>query len=380
MAGKKRVKKSTRTNLITFLLVAVFWIVIEALRSSGNLSSKATGLLVPVCAYIIMAVSLNLVVGFLGELSLGHAAFMSAGAFAGVYFYTTLGASMPKYVALVLAFLIGGTAAGLFGLLVGVPVLRFTGDYLAIVTLASGEILKNILSAMYIGVDSEGLHFSLKDQFSLGMGADGKMLLKGAMGITGIKKASTFSMGIILIILTLIFVLNLMNSRAGRAITAIRDDEIAARSIGINITKYKLLAFVSAAVFAGFAGVLYALNYASLVADKFDYNLSINVLVMVVLGGMGNVPGSMIAAVILTVLPELLRGFSQYRMFIYSIVLIVIMLFNQAPAFVAWRERLVMRLHTGRGEAQSSSTLEGAESDAVEQKFFEKKREREEEK
>ena len=156
------------------------------------------------------------------------------------------------------------------------------------------------------------------------------------------------ALGIALLILTVTFVLNLMNSRAGRAITAIRDDDIAARSIGINLTKYKLMAFVSSAVIAGFAGVLYALNFASLVAKKFDYNLSINILVMVVLGGMGSIPGAIIAAVVLTVLPELLRGFSQYRMFIYSIVLIVMMLFNRAPAFVMWRQRLALKLRSGK--------------------------------
>ena len=343
MAGRKKMKKSTRSNLMTFGFVIAFWALIEIVRMTGHMTAKIGGLLIPVCAYVVMAISLNLVVGFLGELSLGHAAFMSAGAFAGIYFYTTAGAALPQWLAVLIAFLIGGAAAGIFGVLVGVPVLRLSGDYLAIVTLASGEILKNVLGAMYIGVDSRGLHFSLKDQFSLGMEPDGKMLLKGAMGIMGIKKFSVFTVGIVLILITLIFVTNLMNSRAGRAITAIRDDEIAARATGINLTKYKLMAFVSAAVFAGFAGVLYALNYSSLVADKFDYNLSINVLVMVVLGGMGNVLGGIIAAIILTVLPEMLRGFSQYRMFIYSIVLIVMMLFNQAPAFVSWRKRFMMR-------------------------------------
>ena len=310
MAGRKKMKKSTRSNLMTFGFVIAFWALIEIVRMTGHMTAKIGGLLIPVCAYVVMAISLNLVVGFLGELSLGHAAFMSAGAFAGIYFYTTAGAALPQWLAVLIAFLIGGAAAG---------------------------------GAMYIGSDSRGLHFSLKDQFSLGMEPDGKMLLKGAMGIMGIKKFSVFTVGIVLILITLIFVTNLMNSRAGRAITAIRDDEIAARATGINLTKYKLMAFVSAAVFAGFAGVLYALNYSSLVADKFDYNLSINVLVMVVLGGMGNVLGGIIAAIILTVLPEMLRGFSQYRMFIYSIVLIVMMLFNQAPAFVSWRKRFMMR-------------------------------------
>ena len=330
-----------------FGFVIVFWAVIQVITLTGHMTSKVNGLLIPVCAYMIMAISLNLVVGFLGELSLGHAAFMSAGAFAGIFFYTTAGASLPKLAAVLIAFLIGGLCAGLFGFVVGVPVLRLSGDYLAIVTLASGEILKNVLGALYIGRDSNGIHFSLKDQFSLGMEPDGKMLMKGAMGINGIAKYANFTVGIILILVTLAFVVNLKNSRAGRAITAIRDDEIAARSTGLNLTRYKLVAFVSASVFAGMAGVLYALNYSSLVADKFDYNLSINVLVMVVLGGMGNIFGGMLAAIILTVLPEMLRGFSQYRMFMYSIVLIVMMLFNQAGAFVSWRQRVMMRF-TGR--------------------------------
>lgn len=352
MAKQKKISKAARTYLTSFILVGGFWGAIEAVKLSGGLSSKAAGLLIPVCAYIMMAISLNLVVGFLGELSLGHAAFMSAGAFAGVFFYNTAGAGMPEGAAIVLAFLIGGLAAGIFGVIVGVPVLRLSGDYLAIVTLAFGEILKNVLNSLYIGADSAGLHFSLKDQFSLNMEPAGKVLMKGAMGITGIRKFSVFSVGILLIALTLLFVLNLMNSRAGRAITAIRDDDIAARSIGINLTKYKLMAFVSSAVIAGFAGVLYALNFASLVAKKFDYNLSINILVMVVLGGMGSIPGAIIAAVVLTVLPELLRGFSQYRMFIYSIVLIIMMLFNRAPAFVMWRQRMALKFRSGKAGSE----------------------------
>ena len=352
MEEKKKLKKTTRSNLLMFGFVIAFWAVIQVISLTGHMTSKLNGLLIPVCAYIVMAISLNLVVGFLGELSLGHAAFMSAGAFAGVFFYTTVGAMLPKALSVLISFLLGGAAAGIFGLLVGVPVLRLSGDYLAIVTLASGEILKNVLSALYIGKDSAGLHFSLKDQFSLGLAPDGKMLVKGAMGIPGIQKFSNFTVGIVLILITLIYVVNLKNSRAGRAITAIRDDEIAARATGLNLTHFKLTAFVSAAVFAGFAGVLYALNYSSLVADKFDYNLSINVLVMVVLGGMGNIFGGMIAAILLTVLPEMLRGFSQYRMFIYSIVLIVMMLFNQAPALVAWRERLAAR---GKGDREEKN-------------------------
>jgi len=214
---------------------------------------------------------------------------------------------------------VGGAVAGLFGVLIGIPVLRLSGDYLAIVTLAFGEIVKNVMNACYLGVDSHGLHFSLKDSASLNLEVDGKVLINGAMGITGIKKASTFTIGIVLVIITLLVILNLVNSRAGRAIKAIRDNEIAARSVGIPITKYKLMAFVTSAVFAGVAGVLYALNYSSLVAKKFDYNTSILILVFVVLGGIGNLRGSVIAAAVLTVLPELLRSMNDYRMLIYAI-------------------------------------------------------------
>ena len=238
-----------------------------------------------------MAVSLNLTVGMLGELSLGHAGFMSVGAFSGTLVYVVMSENAPQPLALLLAFVVGGAVAGLFGVLVGIPVLRLSGDYLAIVTLAFGEIVKNVMNACYLGVDSHGLHFSLKDSASLNLEVDGKVLINGAMGITGIKKASTFTIGIVLVIITLL---------AGRAIKAIRDNEIAARSVGIPITKYKLMAFVTSAVFAGVAGVLYALNYSSLVAKKFDYNTSILILVFVVLGGIGNLRGSVIAAAVLS--------------------------------------------------------------------------------
>ena len=239
--------------------------------------------------------------------------------------------------------MVGGVVAGIFGFLVGIPVLRLSGDYLAIVTLAFGEIVKNFMNACNLGVDSKGLHFSLKDTASLNLDADGKVLINGAMGITGIKKASTFTIGIVLVIITLAVILNLVNSRAGRAITSIRDNEIAARSVGIPITKYKLMAFVTSAVFAGMAGVLYSLNYSSLVAKKFDYNTSILILVFVVLGGIGNLRGSVIAATVLTVLPELLRSMNDYRMLIYAIVLIVVMIFNQSPQMIAMRKRLTAR-------------------------------------
>ena len=338
----KTMKRSTKSNLITFGIVIAFYIIVQLLSAADLLTNSFSGQLVPICAYVIMAVSLNLTVGILGELSLGHAGFMSVGAFSGTLLWVSISSTTPKPLALVLSFVVGGLVAGIFGFLVGVPVLRLSGDYLAIVTLAFGEIIKNVMNACYLGVDANGLHFSLKDSSSLNM-EDGKVLINGAQGITGITKASNFTIGIVLVIVTLLVILNLVNSRAGRAVTSIRDNEIAARSVGIPITKYKLMAFVTSAVFAGIAGVLYSLNYSSLVAKKFDYNTSILILVFVVLGGIGNLRGSVIAAAILTVLPELLRSMNDYRMLIYAIVLIVVMIFNQSPQMIQLRNKLTAR-------------------------------------
>ena len=296
---KNMKNKTTKNNMINYGIVIVLFVIVQALSSTGNLSRLLMGLLVPLCVYTIASVSLNLVVGFSGELSLGHAGFMCVGAFSGAFFTKVAESAIPSVgVRFFIALLIGAAVAGLCGFLIGIPVLRLKGDYLAIVTLAFGEIVKNVMNACYLGVDSHGLHFSLKDSASLNLGVDGKVLINGAMGITGIKKASTFTIGIVLVIITLLVILNLVNSRAGRAIKAIRDNEIAARSVGIPITKYKLMAFVTSAVFAGVAGVLYALNYSSLVAKKFDYNTSILILVFVVLGGIGNLRGSVIAAAV----------------------------------------------------------------------------------
>ena len=240
------------------------------------------------------------------------------------------------------ALIIGALVAALFGILIGIPVLRLRGDYLAIVTLAFGEIIKNVINVLYVGADANGIHIAMK-KADLNLQEGGQVIIEGAKGITGTPKAATFAIGIILVLLTLFIVLNLMNSRSGRAIMAIRDNRIAAESVGINITKYKLMAFSISASLAGVAGVLYAHNLSSLAATpkSFGYNMSIMILVYVVLGGIGNIRGSIIAAVILTLLPELLRGLNNYRMLIYAVVLIVMMLFNSAPKAIAMRERIM---------------------------------------
>lgn len=330
-----KMSKKLKDKLITYAIVIIPFIIVSILKAGGNISVALDGLLVPICAYIVMAVSLNLTVGILGELSLGHAGFMSVGAFTGVVAVSCISSGVPSVLRLLIAMLIGGIFAGIAGLLVGVPVLRLRGDYLAIVTLAFGEIFKNIINCLYVGIDSSGLHFSLTDSNSLGLDATGKILINGPMGATDIQTISTFTIGFVLIIITLIIVLNLIDSRSGRAIMALRDNRIAAESVGISVTKYKLMAFVTSAVLAGMAGVLYAMNYSTVVAKKFDFNTSILILVFVVLGGMGNIRGSIIAATLLTILPEVLRAFADYRMLIYAVVLILVMIFSNNPTLNA---------------------------------------------
>lgn len=354
-------RSRTRSNLITFGIVIAFYAVVQLLSAAGMLSSAFEGQLIPICAYVILAVSLNLTVGFLGELSLGHAGFMSIGAFSGVSFWVATQGVLPSWLGVLCAFVIGAVCAGLFGLLIGVPVLRLEGDYLAIVTLAFGQIIVNVINALYIGLDSRGLHFSIKDSASLGLEEDGRVIINGAMGITNIPKASTFTLGIVLVLFTLAVLLNLIQSRAGRAITAIRDNEIAAQSIGLDITKYKLMAFIVSAVFAGVAGVLYALDFTSLVSRRFDYNTSITILMFVVLGGMGNIRGSIIAAALLTVLPELMRGLGleSYRMLLYAVVLIAMMLFNWSPAALEWREKMVAKVKKTFAASKKASPAAG---------------------
>ena len=346
MTKFQNMKKTTKSNLVTYTIVIVAYIVISILSNLGLLSSLMQGLLVPLCTYAIMAVSLNLTVGILGELSLGHAGFMCIGAFASAFF-TKCTADVITWtpVRFVIAIIIGALAAALFGFLVGIPVLRLKGDYLAIVTLAFGEIIKNIINALYIGKDSNGFHFSTESFLDLGMEADGVMLINGPQGITGTSKDSSFTIGIILLLITFFIVLNLVQSRSGRAIMSIRDNSIAAESVGINLTKYKLMAFTISAALAGVAGVLYAHNLSTLVASpkNFGYNMSIMILVYVVLGGIGNMRGSMFAAILLYVLPELLRGLADYRMLIYAIVLIVVMIFNWNPKCREFRKKLSIK-------------------------------------
>ena len=324
--------KNARSNAITYGIVILFFAVFQLLAATGHLSSSLKGQLIPICVNICMAVSLNLTVGILGELSLGHAGFMSVGAFSGVIVAMSLESAVPNgAVRLLLAVIVGALMAAIVGVLVGVPVLRLRGDYLAIVTLAFGEIIKNIITNLYVAYDADGLHIKLLRVIAKKDLTDGFIIINGPQGASGVTKLSTFPAGILLILFTLFVVLNLTQSRSGRAIMALRDNRIAAESVGINVTKYKLMAFVVSAALAGMAGALYAMNFTTIAAKKFDFNTSILVLVFVVLGGMGNIRGSVIAAAVLYVLPELLRAVNTYRMLFYAIVLIVVMLVTNNP-------------------------------------------------
>ncbi|MBQ3603647.1 MAG: branched-chain amino acid ABC transporter permease [Clostridia bacterium] len=324
----KLIKPYTKKSFITYaLLIAVFTIV-QLILNFGKMSFMMQSLLVPLCVYSILAVSLNLTVGILGELSLGQAGFMCIGAYSGALFSSLMKEAIPEaMVRFPIAILLGGLCAALFGVLIGIPVLRLRGDYLAIVTLAFGEIIKNICASLYLGKDAEGFHLSIKSAADMNMAPDGKMIINGALGLNGTPKDSNFTVAFIILLITVIIAYNFVYSRTGRAVMSIRDNRIAAESVGLNITKYKLITFGLTAFLAGVAGVIYSHNFSTLQASKFDYNMSILILVFVVLGGIGSIRGSVIAAVVLTLIPELLREtIGNYRMLFYAVILIAMML------------------------------------------------------
>ncbi len=338
--------KSTTTtkNLVTYAIVTLAFIFLQVADSLGALSNVLAGQLVPICSYAIMAISLNLTVGILGELSLGHAGFMSVGAFVGAFFTISTAGTMPDVLSYLIAVLLGTVSAGLVGFLIGIPVLRLQGDYLAIVTLAFGEIIKNVLNSFYVGKDSTGLHVSFQNTVELGLEEGGDIIINGAMGVTGMQRMSNFTWGFVFILIALFISLNFIRSRTGRAVMSIRDNRIAAESVGINIAKYKIIAFTLSAALAGLAGVLYSHGIGSLVARRFDYNTSILVLVFVVVGGIGNIRGGIIAAAVLTILPELLRELQDFRLLIYAIILILMMIINNAPKAVLLRDAVVAKI------------------------------------
>lgn len=340
----KNMRASTRKKCFILLGMAIVFVILQISISAGVLSFQMKNMLVQICYNVILAISLNLVVGILGELSLGHAGFMCIGAFMGAYvikIMTVLYPDLSAWVVYPLAFLIGGIVAAIFGLLVGCTILRLKGDYLAIVTLAVGEIIWNVFSVIYCAIDEGKLRFSFRPIEDLSL--DAQIIADGPKGVTSIPKMSRdvgvrFAIAFVITFVSVWLILNFIHSRTGRAVKAYRDNRIAAESIGINITKYRLITIIVSAFFAGIAGVLYSteLGMTAATQNNFGYIMSINILVFVVLGGMGSTLGSIIAAVILTVLPEMLRFLNDYRMLIYAVVLVGMMLVNNNPTISSY--------------------------------------------
>ena len=308
------------------------YILLQILTAAGLIGHNLQGQFVPICVYVSLAVSLNLVVGISGELSLGHAGFMAVGAFSGILMSRILGQAMSFEPAIIIiSMLFGALMASLAGFVIGIPILGLRGDYLAIVTLAFGEIIRNIMNVIYFGFDGDG-HLKFAFNHTIDGVENNDRIITGAIGATGTKTMATFTWGLLLCLFTVFIVLNLKNSKQGRAIMSIRDNRIAGESIGLDVRKYKLTAFVVSAALAGMAGCLFGLNYSTLVPTKFNFNTSVLILVFVVLGGVGNIWGSIIAATLLTVLPETFRQFADYRMLTYAVVLIIVMIATYNPA------------------------------------------------
>lgn len=299
-----RYKKLSYT--FTFIFILVLYAILGVLIDSGFISRYQTGILIIICINIILAVSLNITVGCLGQITIGHAGFMSVGAYTAALF--SKAGIIDGLSGYIVALILGGIVAGIIGVIIGIPALRLNGDYLAIITLAFGEIIRVLIE-----------YFKFTG---------------GAQGLRGIPRTnSNFTVIYFVMAISVVMMFSLMTSRHGRAVLSIRDDEIASGASGINTTYYKTFAFTISAIFAGIAGAVYAHHLGILGAKQFDFNYSINILTMVVLGGMGSFTGSILSAIALTILPETLRGLSDYRMIIYSLLLILTMIFRPTGLF-----------------------------------------------
>ena len=310
---KRTLKKVKWKRYTSYIVVGAWFAVLLLLDLFGGLNDTGSRLMMLAAVYAVLAVSLNLVVGVLGELSLGHAGFMAAGGYIGAIVSKALAPSLPVAAYFPVSMIAGGLAAAAFGILIGVPVLRLKGDYIAIVTLAFSMIVFTV---------AQNLDFT-----------------GGASGLKEIPAETNYINAFVVLIIVLVVIQNFTRSKHGRAIMSIRDNEIAARACGVNITYYKLFAFTLAAFLAGVGGCLYAHTATVLRPESVDYNTSIELLVMVVLGGMGSMTGSVIAAAILTLLPEYLRFLQDYRMIIYAVVLILIMIVNNNSVLKGYKDR-----------------------------------------
>ena len=311
-------------HYVNYVAVAIAGIIFTAMTFAGALPQSTLFFLEKTTMFIILAVSLSLVVGFLGELSLGHAGFMCIGAYVGGKVAVMLNGVIDGsgILSFVIALIVGTVVSGAFGFLIGLPALRLKGDYLAIVTLAFGEIVKTVFEN------------SSKETFG------------GPIGLRTPRfdKQYLFIIGFVLVLLSMFIVQNLIRSKHGRAITAIRDNEIAARATGINVTKYKLVGFIISSALAGVAGVFYSFSNSTVKASVFNYNYSISILVMVVIGGMGSISGSIIAATVITFINTQLQtvltgNLAVLKDIIYALILVLIVIYNNAPSLKLFREK-----------------------------------------
>ena len=332
LKGAVKGSEYRKEALISYGILIVGYIVLQLGAAVGLIGRNLQGQFVPICVYISLAIALNLVVGLSGELSLGHAGFMAVGAFSGILVTRVLESSISAGpVRLIIALICAAIVSSIAGFIIGIPILGLQGDYLAIVTLAFGELVRNLMNVLYFGLDANGkLHFAFNHTIE-GVETSGR-IITGAIGATGVVKTASFTSAALLTAFTLFVVLNLKNSKQGRAIMSIRDNRIAGESIGLDVRKYKLMAFVISAALAGMAGCMFGQNYSTMAPTKFNVNTSVLILVFVVLGGIGNIWGGMIAAALLTILPEALRQFADYRMLTYAIVLIAVMICTYNPA------------------------------------------------
>ena len=319
MANLKNIKWK---NYINYIAVALVTVIFAVMSFSGGLKSSDMYILEKIAISIMLAVSLSMVVGFLGELSLGHAGFMCVGAYLGGKTACLLEPVLGETPTLLVSLVVGGLVAALFGVVIGLPALRLRGDYLAIVTLAFGEIVRSI--------------FMNSSDESFG----------GSLGLETPRfdKQYLFIIAFILVLGCLAVIQNLIRSKHGRAITSIRDNEIAAKATGINVTKYKLIVFTVSSFFAGIAGVLYSYSNYTVQSAKFSYNYSIEILVMVVLGGMGSINGSIIAASLITFLDVKLQiiltgNLAVLQDLFYALILIVLVIYRNAPSLKGFREK-----------------------------------------
>ncbi|MBR3963157.1 MAG: branched-chain amino acid ABC transporter permease [Oscillospiraceae bacterium] len=318
----EKLKNVKWNHYLNYIVVAAVTVIFAILSLTGVIESSDKYLLEKVAIAITLAVSLSMVVGFLGELSLGHAGFMCIGAYLGGKTAVILEPVIGEWPALIVSLLVGGIVAAVFGMIIGLPALRLRGDYLAIVTLAFGEIVRSVFMN------------SSKESFGGSLGLDTPRFNKDIL----------FVIAFVMVLATLAVTQNLIRSKHGRAITAIRDNEIAARATGIDVTKYKLLVFTVSSFFAGIAGVLYSYSNFTVQSTKFSYNYSIEILVMVVLGGMGSINGAIIAATLITFLDVELQtiltgNLAVLQDLIYALILIVLVIYNNAPALKNFREK-----------------------------------------